>query len=278
MMSPQEFLHELRLRGAERLRRVSFRHNRSTLWSLTQDARVLNVHAAYKEVPADLIEDFATLVREGGIRSAASRCAARRIGSWPAVRSALEKARRARKIAPSGACCAIPEQARYLKALYRYFNATRFGGALPDDVPVRLSSRMVSALGHMLPAESPAGERRVAEIALNVDLMLEGNGAERIDTLLHEMAHAADYLESGGRGHGISWRQWARRVGCRPSRLHDRPLRRRGGDVVTRVPPLPPALLSFLDERSAALDRTLAVGVAQVSGQSQPNVPAVRRA
>ncbi len=55
------------------------------------------------------------------------------------------------------------------------------------------------------------------EVAINVDLMLAGNGAERIDTLLHEMAHVADYLETGHLGHGGSWRAWARRVGCRPT-------------------------------------------------------------
>jgi hypothetical protein len=133
----------------------------------------------------------------------------------------------------------------YLRALYRYFNLTRFQGKLPDDVPVRLSSRMRSALGHMVPGEDSAdGTRRVEEIALNVDLMLEKNGAERIDTLLHEMAHVADYLESGRTGHGPTWRAWARQVGCRPTRLYDRPVatRRRRGDRVARVPPLPSAL------------------------------------
>jgi predicted SprT family Zn-dependent metalloprotease len=108
---------------------------------------------------------------------------------------------------------------------------------------------MRSALGYMVPGEERGGERWVQEIALNVDLMLEGNGAERVDTLLHEMAHAADYLLSGHRGHGASWRAWARRAGCRPGRLYDRPVqtRRRRTAAVTRVPPLPPALAAFAD-------------------------------
>jgi len=139
-------------------------------------------------------------------------------------------------------CCATPEQRSYLRALYRYFNATRFDGKLPDDLPVRLSNRMDSSLGHMLPGpDAEDGSRRAEEIALNVDLMLERNGAERIDTLIHEMAHVADYLESGNRGHGASWRGWARRSGCRPERLYMRPVRRRRrrSDRVTRVPLLP---------------------------------------
>jgi hypothetical protein len=141
-------------------------------------------------------------------------------------------------------CCATPQQREYLRVLYRYFNLTRFEGKLPDDIPVRLSNRMQSSLGHMLPSEDIDGERRVLEIALNLDLMLERNGPERIDTLLHEMAHVADYLESGNRGHGESWQDWAVRVGCRPSRLYDRPYarRRRRSARVDRVPSLPEPL------------------------------------
>jgi len=52
------------------------------------------------------------------------------------------------------------------------------------------------------------------EIALNRDLMARENRAERVDTLLHEMAHAAAYLYDGDAGHGPAWRRWARRVGC----------------------------------------------------------------
>jgi len=248
-MSPREFLLELQRRGATRLSRVSFRSNRSTLWSLTRNGRALNLLEAYAQAPDELLDAFAALVREGGVRSAATRRAAGLIGAWPEARQSLKNARLARENEPSGGCSATPEQARYLRGLYRYFNVTRFAGTLPDEVPIRLSARMVSALGHMLPGETSDGRRRVVEIALSVDLMLEGNGAERVDTLLHEMAHAADYLHTGHRGHGPSWRAWARRAGCRPTRLHDRPFRRRRRrrDAVTRVPPLPAALLPLCD-------------------------------
>jgi len=268
MLTPQEFLFELQRRGARRLSRVSFRRNRSIIWSLTQRGRVLNVHVAYGSATEELLDAFAVLAREGGIRSRAARRAANTVGAWPAVGYALQEARAARENGLSGPCCATPEQSRYLKALYRYFNQTRFERRLPDSIPVRLSSRMVSSLGHMLPADESGLPRRVAEIALNVDLMLPGNGAERLDTLLHEMAHAADYLESGNRGHGASWRAWARRVGARPDRIYERPVarRRRRRTRVTRVPPLPAPLVSLLD---APCD---------YAGQSQPNAPAVSAA
>ena len=194
---------------------------------------------------------FATLAREGGIDSAESRRAATAVSEWPALATAIREAREthgARRLVGSGRdpthCCATTEQREYVLALYRYFNETRFGGRLPCDVPVRLSRRMKSALGHMLPGEDADRRRCVLEIAMNVDLMLEGNGAERIDTLLHEMAHIADYLSSGQLGHGRSWREWARRIGCQPTTLYHRPVvfRRRRGDPVSRVPPLPAAL------------------------------------
>ena len=264
MLTPQEFLAELQRRGARRLRRVSFRDNRSVVWSLTQQGTALNLHAAYARAPSELLDAFAVLVRAGGVRSKATRVAASTINGWPDVWRAVEATRARRAPRAVTACSATPGQRTYLRALYRYLNATRFAGGLPDDIPVRLSHRMRSSLGHMLPGEDGEGGRRIEEIALNVDLMLARNGPERLDTLLHEMAHAADYLETGHRGHGPSWRAWARRVGCRPERLYDRPLarRRRRRDRVTRVPPLPTAVAALADQ----------------TGQSQPNTPPVNAA
>ena len=271
MLTTAEFLRQIRRRGARRIREVRFRDNRSTVWSLTRKGTVLNVHAAYQRATPAVLDAFATLAKEGGVGSAASRRAAELVASWPELERAIRAARRRhaarqRRAAREDSithCCATPEQRAYLRALYRYFNLTRFDGRLPDDVPVRLSARMRSALGHMVPGETSDGGRYVVEIALNVDLMLVGNGAERADTLLHEMAHVADYLESGNRGHGPSWREWARRVGCRPMTLYDRPVttRRRRRDPVTRVPPLPRGLWKLYP-----------------AGHSQPKAPAVKQA
>jgi predicted SprT family Zn-dependent metalloprotease len=76
--------------------------------------------------------------------------------------------------------------------------------------------------------------RRVVEIALNADLMLEANEAQRLDTMLHEMAHAEAFLVHGHRGHGAVWRRIAGRVGCEPractaARIVRRRGTRRGG-------------------------------------------------
>ncbi|MEQ8330309.1 MAG: SprT family zinc-dependent metalloprotease [Longimicrobiales bacterium] len=254
--SPEEFLRELKSRGARRLRRVVFRANRSTIWSLTQDATVLNVHVAYRRAPSSLLDAFAAIARGRARRTEAVRTAASTVRDWPglqpvmeAVRASHAQKRRRAALAIDGPeevthCAATPQQRTYLRTLYGYLNQTRFDGLLPRDIPVRLSRRMTSSLGHMLPGYDRRRGRYVAELALNVDLMLEGNGAERLDTLLHEMAHAADYLFDGERGHGASWRAWARHAGCRVETRYDRPVvrRRRRADAVTRVPPLPPAL------------------------------------
>lgn len=256
MLNTTDFLHEMHARGASRIHCVRFRNNRSTIWSLTQRGTVMNVHAAYAAATPELLDAFAVVAIEGGAGSVAARKASTLIADWSPLRDAIEELRRQHDDESRGDdgpshCCATPEQRAYLKALYRYFNSTRFGGRLPDDIPVRLSSRMRSSLGHMRPGRSKDDERRVAEIALNVDLMLAGNGAERADTLLHEMAHVADYLLSGGEGHGATWRRWAKKVGCRPAPLYDRPVRyrKRRRETVTRVPPTPRAIRELVADR-----------------------------
>jgi hypothetical protein len=212
----------------------------------------MNVHAAYAAATPEILDAFAVVAIEGGAESVEARDASQLITEWAPLREAIAHLRkehvdRNREASTTSHCCATAEQRAYLKALYRYFNETRFDGRLPDDIPVRLSNRMRSALGHMKPGDSDGEARRVAEIALNVDLMLPGNGAERADTLLHEMAHVADYLISGGVGHGASWRGWAEAVGCRPAPLYDRPVqyRPRRRDEVTRVPPAPAAVTAL---------------------------------
>jgi len=253
-LAPEDILAALKHRGARRLKRVALRGNRSTIWSLTQGGTVLNLHEAYRFAPDAVLAAFALIVKKGGRRCAEVSEAQRVVREWPGLRPGLEAARSAkhslrhRGCAGPGEsvayCCGTPRQRAYIRALYRYLNETRFEGALPDDVPVRLSSRMTSRLGHMTPGFTRQRGRFVVEIALNVDLMLEGNGFERLDTLLHEMAHAADYLTDGGLSHDEGWQAWARRVGCRAESRYERPVvrRRRRSDPVTRVPPLPPAL------------------------------------
>lgn len=253
-----EVLRRLREEGATRLETVRYRRNRSTIWSLTAGGTVLNLHEAYRRAPWPVVRAFAVIARVALARDRGNRAeyarAARHVRRWPGLEPALRRIRaehRRRKprrrargggrgaLRP-GPCCASPAQREYLRALYLHLNRTRFGGCLPANLPLRLSSRMKRRLGQMR-GQVLDGGRTVVEIALNEDLMLEGNGGERVDTLLHEMAHAADWLTEGGRGHGTSWKSWARRVGCVDRACTHAEIRRRSDrrQRVTRVPPLP---------------------------------------
>jgi hypothetical protein len=244
------FLEALQRRGARRLKRVTFRRNRTTIWSLSGGGTVLNLHEGYRDAPASILDAFAVIVRDAERDTTAYREAARRVREWPGLGPALRRAREAHRLLrrgrrrrpPSypGPCCATDEQKRYLRRLYLYLNLSRFDGRLPRSLPLRLSNRFRSRLGQMVPG-TWGGRRIVLEIALNVDLMLRGNGRERLDTLVHEMAHAADWLFSGGEGHGPTWRRWARRAGCQTVTCTSSPVVQRVDPTVPvrRVPPLP---------------------------------------
>jgi hypothetical protein len=246
--SADQILELLRERGARGLRRVSLRENRSTIWSITQRGRALNLHSAYRRAPLTVLRAFVVIVREARTGSESYRRACRTVAEWSGLDAEIRRIRsRTRRVrAPIrkgpgvGPCCATAAQRAYLRRLYRYLNETRFGGRLPANVPLRLSRRMSTRLGQMVPGVVD-GRRAVLEIALNVDLLLEGNGRERLDTLLHEMAHAAAYLFHGETGHGEAWRAWARHAGCDARALCYAPIRRRRrrADLVTRVPALP---------------------------------------
>ena len=248
------FLEAMHRRGADRLRRVAFRQNRATIWSLGEGGTVLNLHVGYRQAPPSILDAFAVIVREAARDTPAYREAARQVGTWsglaPALRAARAAHRRQRRrpepVYP-GPCSATPEQRRYLRRPYLYLNGIRFDGRLPPTLPVRLSNRFRSRLGHAVPGNA-GGRRVVLEVGLNADLMLQGNGRERLDTLLHEMAHAADWLFDGGEGHSATWQRWAKRAGCQIVTCTATPIVQRLDRSVRirRVPPLP------LGARSAA--------------------------
>jgi hypothetical protein len=203
---------------------------------------VLNLHRAYAEAPPSVILAFAALVRGAGRRSGEYRMARKRVAAWEGMRDHFARVHEKSEcsVRRPGPCCATPLQRVYLRRLYRYMNATRFSGRLPSTIPIRLSNRFTSRLGQMV-AGSVGARRVVVEIALHVDLMLPANDPGRLDTLLHEMAHVANYIFDGEVGHGRRWREWARSAGCRERATCTAPIepRDRRHALPTRVPPLP---------------------------------------
>lgn len=237
-LSEDEFLAELRARGARRLRKVHFRRNRRRIWSLTRGATVLNIHVGYRRATDEILDHFALIAREPrGGRPALVR-ARSAVQQHPPLHRAMESIRR--NSGSGGPNCATPAQQAYLDALYALLNTSAFDDRLPDGLPIRLSRRMRSTWG-AVKLTHLGGVRTVHELALNLDLMLEENDDHRIEIMLHEMAHIEAFLEDGDAGHGPAWRRIAQRVGCHPrATLHDDFHRRADRRAsVNRVPPLP---------------------------------------
>lgn len=235
------FLTELRARGVGGIRRVRFRQNRTRLVSLSRDRRTLHVHVCYRRAPKEILDAIAAFLTTSP-RSPRHRGAVAALREWPGAVAGLAAARRARPpVRRAARCCGTPAQLRFLRRLYDRLNRERFGGRLPDDVTLRISERMRRRFGHAR-LEASSRDRRVIELALNVDLFLEGNERELLDTLLHEMAHAEAFLVSGHRGHGAAWKRIAERVGCEPKACTARRIRRRRrGEPPARGPPRGPA-------------------------------------
>lgn len=244
--TPERFLEALRARGVARVRRVRFKDNRWRLLSVSRDRSTLHAHRCFQAAPEEVLDAIAVFLRaEPG--TAEYRRAVERIRSWPGARDGLEESRRraaararTRRARPRGpgSCVATPEQRECLRALYAELNRRAFGGRLPEGIPIRLSGRMSRRYGHVRFDRGAGGERLVVEVALNVDLMLEGNERELVDTMLHELAHIEAWLFHGHAGHGAPWRRIARRVGCEPRACTRRAIRRRPAGVrrITRVP------------------------------------------
>lgn len=249
-LTESDVVAALRERGVQGVRRVGFRSNRSTILSLSVGGARLSLHNAFAQATPQILDALAIYLTEGARRTSGFRRASRTIRTWRVLeremaaqrrragaRSRRRGRRRTQKPAP-GPCCATLAQRRYLEAAYAHYNRTVFGGRLPADVCVRLSSRMRSRLGQVKLWRDRWGRRSVIELALNADLMLPENDANRRDTLLHEMAHIEAWLAYGDGGHGDAWKEIARRAGCIDLACAGRGPRRRGrGQAPTeRVP------------------------------------------
>ena len=191
-----------------------------------------NLQACFRAAPGPVLDAVAVFVTAPSANAAFRRAVGRMRRWWEGQEGGDQG------VDPAPSSCATPEQAAILAALYARLNRTHFAAALPADVPLRLSDRMSRRFGHIHYTRR-AGQRAVAEIALNVDLFLRGNERHLEETLLHEMAHAEAWLAHGDRGHGPVWRTIARRVGCEARACSRVRIRRRvRGSRVTDVPVL----------------------------------------
>src|SRR5439155_1339608 len=90
------------------------------------------------------------------------------------------------------------------------FNTNHFGGTL-DAIPVRVSRRMRSRLGHYTAASDAEG--RCGEIAISWRHLRRHGWDEALHTLLHEMVHQWQDETGQPIDHGPAFRAKARDVG-----------------------------------------------------------------
>jgi hypothetical protein len=100
---------------------------------------------------------------------------------------------------------------RELSKLHRTYNEERFDGSL-REVPIRISRRMKSRLGHY----SPASEGCEPEIVLSRRHIRRDGWEEALHTLLHEMVHQWQDEQGLVVDHGASFRAKAKAVGITP--------------------------------------------------------------
>ena len=100
---------------------------------------------------------------------------------------------------------------RELVRLHRAYNEERFDGTL-REIPIRISRRMKSRLGHY----SPASEGCQPEIVLSRRHIRRDGWEEALHTLLHEMVHQWQDEQGLVVDHGPSFRAKARAVGITP--------------------------------------------------------------
>jgi len=100
---------------------------------------------------------------------------------------------------------------RELARWHLVYNNERFSSAL-REIPIRISRRMKSRLGHY----SPAGEGCEPEIVLSRRHIRRDGWDEALHTLLHEMVHQWQDEQGLVVDHGSSFRAKARAVGITP--------------------------------------------------------------
>jgi hypothetical protein len=90
-------------------------------------------------------------------------------------------------------------------------NGERFGASL-QQIPIRVSRRMVRRLGHYAPGIEGGG----AEIAISARHVRRDGFASAVETLLHEMVHQWQHENGHTIDHGLEFRRKCREVGAVP--------------------------------------------------------------
>lgn len=201
-MTPEELRVRLESLGAGRIGQVRLTDSRSVMVSLSRRG-VLSVHRGYASAPDHVLKAIVRFVARGAPRRV--RAAARHeiLGYRVVLREGAPARRRDR---------ALPgdrELVERLTTAFQALNWRHFSGALAD-VPIHLSGRMRSRLGHL--ALDAGG--RPAEITISRRHATQHDWSEVDETLLHEMVHLWQHANGHPVDHGRAFRAKAREVGA----------------------------------------------------------------
>ena len=201
--TPEALLARLRALGLRRIASLRLTRNRAVMVSYR--GTELRVHEAYLRAGEPVLHAIVVFV-EG--RTRAERRAAQRVILAHDVPSAPRRGTTRERTAPAD----LPLANRLAEA-HRELNDRHFGGRL-REVPIRVSRRMRSRLGHYT-AATPAGD--AAEIAISRSHIRRHGWDEALHTLLHEMVHQWQDESGQAIDHGRVFRAKAREVGIEAS-------------------------------------------------------------
>jgi hypothetical protein len=205
---PPRNAEELRLRlqrlGLGSQYRVRLTSNRTVVVSYSGGE--LRIHNSFLDADEEVWKAIITFVH--GRNRVARQEARRTILQFP-VAHANEQPRRKRR--PERTHSTDLPLIRELTRWHAEYNRERFGGTL-REIPIRISRRMKSRLGHY----SPATDGCEPEIVLSRRHIRRDGWAEALHTLLHEMVHQWQDEQGLIVDHGASFRAKARAVGITP--------------------------------------------------------------
>lgn len=184
--------------------RVRLTSNRTVVVSYSGGE--LRIHDSFLAAGEEVWQAIITFVH--GRNRVARQEARRTILEFPVpLAGDAPRKRRAPERTHSADLPAIGELARWHTA----YNEARFGGTLLT-IPIRISRRMKSRLGHY----SPAAEGYEPEIVLSRRHIRRDGWEEALHTLLHEMVHQWQDEQGFAVDHGARFRAKARAVGITP--------------------------------------------------------------
>lgn len=210
-MRPESALLAQRLQalGLRGYTRVVATENRAVMVSVGRSG-VLRVHRDYAFAPDRVLAAVVRFVTPG-TRRLVRRAAQRDIlGFRPegTGRDAPVRPRAAERPHPGDAA-----RIARLTERFRDLNARCFDGALPE-LPIRLSGRMRSRLGHLALRH---GTGEPYEITIGRRHIQRHGWEEATDTLLHEMVHLWQHRSGLRVDHGPAFRRKAHEVGVVPA-------------------------------------------------------------